>query len=124
MSKVAGIDALFAPRNVVLVGASERNWSPRVYGNLKRFGYEGEVFLVNPNRTELWGQTCYASLADLPEPADHLALFVPADQSLEILEDSAPRGTRSATLFAAGFGEGGLRVHRMHRRRAAAQEGH
>ena len=107
MNRQQGISALFAPRNVVLVGASERNWSPRVFGNLRRFGFEGEVMLVNPNRDSLWGQRCYPSLADLPESPDHLALFVPADQSLEILEEGASRGVRSATLFAAGFGEGG-----------------
>jgi acetyltransferase len=107
VNKKSPLDALFAPRNVALVGASDRNWAPRVFGNLQRFGYEGEIYLVNPNRTELWGRRCYASLADLPEAPDHLALFVPADQSLDILEDGTARGARSATFFAAGFGEGG-----------------
>lgn len=101
------MDALFAPRNVVFVGASDRNWSPRIWQNLKRFGYAGKVYPVNPNRTELWGEPCYPSLADLPEPPDHLALFVPADASLDILEQAGPLGARSASLFAAGFGEGG-----------------
>lgn len=101
------IAALFAPRNVVLVGASDRNWAPRVRANLLRFGYEGQIFLVNPNREELWGERCYASIADLPEAPDHLALFVPADASLDILEEGKALGVRSATFFAAGFGEGG-----------------
>ena len=107
MSGYGDIGALFAPRNVVLVGASDRNWAPRVYGNLKRFGYSGSVMLVNPNRTELWGERCFASIADLPEAPDHLALFVPADASLDILEAGGKAGARSASLFAAGFGEGG-----------------
>ena len=107
MTKSDSIRALFAPRNVVLVGASDRNWSPRVYGNLRRFGYEGAVYLVNPNRDELWGQRCYSTLADLPEAPDHLALFTPAGASLTLLEEGAALGARSATLFAAGFGEGG-----------------
>lgn len=101
------IAALFAPRNVVLVGASDRNWSPRVMNNLKRFGYAGRIMLVNPNRTKLWGEPCHASLAELPEKPDHLALFVPADNALDILVDGKALGVRSATLFAAGFGEGG-----------------
>lgn len=106
MSVADNIGALFAPRNIVLVGASDRNWSPRVWANLQRFGFPGGVYLVNPNRTELWGQRCYSSVADLPEPPDHLALFVPADQTLEILESGAAAGVRSASLYAAGFGEG------------------
>jgi acyl-CoA synthetase (NDP forming) len=105
MSFPDNIDALLAPRNIVLVGASDRNWSLRVHENLQRFAFGGPVFLVNPNRDRLWDKPCYRTLADLPETPDHLALFVPADQTLDILDDA--RGARSASLYAAGFGEGG-----------------
>lgn len=103
----ANVKALFAPKNVVLVGASDRNWSARVHGNLARLGYGGAVYLVNPNRKELWGKTCYPSLAELPEAADHLAIFLPADETIATIEAATPLGARSASLFAAGFGEGG-----------------
>ena len=96
-----------APRTVVLVGASDRNWAPRIWDNLKRFGYEGQVFPVNPNRDEIWGTRCYASIADLPQRPDHLALFVPKEQTLDILEAAGQIGARSASIYAAGFGEGG-----------------
>jgi acetyltransferase len=105
LSVVDNIGALLAPRNVVLVGASDRNWSVRVHENLRRLGYPGDVFLVNPNREELWGARCYPTLADLPTTPDHLAIFVPADQTLDVLANAA--GARSASLYAAGFGEGG-----------------
>ncbi len=104
MSVVDNISALLAPRNVVLVGASDRNWSARVYENLQRFKFEGAVYLVNPNRAELWGHRCYPSIADIPEAPDHLAIFVPADQTLDALANAG--GARSASLYAAGFGEG------------------
>ncbi len=107
MSRTKNIGALFAPRNVVLVGASDRNWAPRIWDNLARFGFEGQVYPVNPNRKEIWGTACYASIAELPEPPDHLALFVPKEQTLATLEDAGKLGARSATIFAAGFGEGG-----------------
>jgi acyl-CoA synthetase (NDP forming) len=103
----ANVDALFAPRNIVLVGASDRNWSARVHGTLARLGYAGDVYLVNPNRRELWGQTCYSSLSALPEAPDHLAVFLPAEETIETIEAASPLGARSASLFAAGFGEGG-----------------
>lgn len=107
MSRTKNIEALFSPRSVALVGASDKNWSARVWENLQRFGYEGQIYPINPNRQEIWGVRCYASLDDLPGPADHLALFVPADPSLDILEQGGSRGAPSATLYAAGFGEGG-----------------
>ena len=82
MSLNANIEALFAPRNIVLVGASDANWSARVHRNLSRLGYPGEVYLVNPNRPELWEQKCYPALSALPEPPDHLAVFLSAEQTI------------------------------------------
>ncbi|HWG04603.1 MAG TPA: CoA-binding protein, partial [Beijerinckiaceae bacterium] len=98
------MEALLAPRNVVLVGASDKNWSPRIRDNLARFGFEGGVYPVNPNRTEMWGGRCYADLSQLPEAPDHLALLVPNEPSIEMLEAGGRLGARSASLYAAGFG--------------------
>jgi acetyltransferase len=104
------IEALFRPRNVVLVGASDRttdHWSRRVWENLHRFNYRGTVLPLNPNRSEIWGNRCFRDFASLPEPPDHLVICTPAEVALENLREGAAAGARAATLFAAGFGEGG-----------------
>jgi acetyltransferase len=103
------IEALFHPNNVVLVGASDRpgHWSQRVFDNLKRFGFAGKVFPVNPNRQEIWGAPCFPRIDALPERPDHLAIFTPANTTLQILGEGHAAGARSATVYAAGFGEGG-----------------
>src|SRR5262245_35514646 len=108
-SKNDAIERLFNPRNVVLVGASDRpdHWSRRVWDNLKRFGFAGSVFPVNPGRKDIWGTACFAGFDALPEPPDHLVLFTPAETSLRLLREGAKAGARSGTLYAAGFGEGG-----------------
>jgi acyl-CoA synthetase (NDP forming) len=105
----SAIARLFHPANVVLVGASERpgHWSGRVFDNLRRFGFAGRVLPVNPGRREIWGAPCYPSLDQLPEPPDHLAIFTPAEVTLRILREGGAAGARSATVYAAGFGEGG-----------------
>ena len=114
--KNSAIERLLHPNNVVLVGASDRpgHWSERVWDNLRRFGFPGRVFPVNPNRNEIWGATCFPNLDALPEPPDHLAIYTPADTTISILSDGGAAGARSATLYAAGFGEGsdqeGLRL--------------
>ncbi len=103
------IGHLFHPNNVVLVGASDRpgHWSQRVYDNLKRFGFAGKVFPVNPNRDSIWGTPCYPTIGALPETPDHLAIFTPAETTIRILDEGGAAGARSATVYAAGFGEGG-----------------
>jgi acetate---CoA ligase (ADP-forming) len=108
-SSTERLERLFNPRNVALVGASDRagHWSERIWGNLRRFGYSGPVFPVNPNRKEIWGVACYPDLDSLPERPDHLAIFIPKERTVALLKDSIRFGIGGATIFAAGFGEGG-----------------
>ena len=102
------VAALTAPRNVVLVGASDRpgSWAARVWHNLNAYLFPGPIYLINPRRTEIWGKPCYPDFKSLPEPPDHMVILVPAAGVVETLRSGAAAGARSATVFSAGFGEG------------------
>jgi len=101
------VEALTEPRNVVLVGASERagSWAWRVLRNLKNYAFPHPIYLVNPRRTEIEGERCYPDVRALPEKPDHLVVLVPAPGVPEILRNGAAAGARSATVFSSGFGE-------------------
>ena len=101
------VEALLDPRNVVIVGATDKpgNWAQRCWRNLGRYGYGGAVYPLNPRREEVWGVRCYRSYAELPEPPDHLAVFVPAPFVEATLRQGAAAGARSATVVSAGFDE-------------------
>src|SRR6202165_670881 len=102
------VEALTAPRNVVLVGASDRpgSWAARVWHNLNRYEFPGPIYLINPRRSEIWDQPCYPDFKSLPEAPDHMVVLVPAAGVVETLRSGAAAGARSATVFSAGFGEG------------------
>ena len=55
------VGALLAPRNVVVAGASDKahSWSRSAYLNLKKYGFPGPVYPLNPTRDEVWGERCY-----------------------------------------------------------------
>jgi acyl-CoA synthetase (NDP forming) len=101
------VAALTAPRNVVLVGASDRagSWAARVWRNLNRYQFPGPIHLINPRRSEIWDRPCYPDFKSLPEAPDHLVVLVPAAGVAEALRSGAAAGARSATVFSAGFGE-------------------
>jgi acetyltransferase len=101
------VAALTAPRNAVLVGASDRagSWAARVWRNLNRYRFPGPIYLINPRRNEIWERHCYPDFKSLPEPPDHLVVLVPAAGVAETLRSGAAAGARSATVFSAGFGE-------------------
>ena len=103
----AKVEALVAPRNVVIVGASDRtgNWALRAWRNLQRYKFPGPIFLINPKRDEILGEKCYPDFAALPEPPDHILVVTPASAVADVLESGAAAGARSATIFSSGFGE-------------------
>jgi len=101
------IAALLNPRNIVIVGASDKpgNWAERSWNNLHRYGFKGAVYPINPGRDEVWGSKCYRSFDDLPEKPDHVLVLVPARFVSATLKDAAAAGARSATVISSGFGE-------------------
>lgn len=105
MPRTDGVAALLRPASVAIVGARDRpgGWADRIRTNLRRFGYAGPVYAVNPRHTRLWGEPCYADLAAVPEPADHAVVLLPAPAAVDVLRDARRAGVRSATVFSSGF---------------------
>lgn len=106
-SAVDKIGALLNPRNVVIVGATDKpgNWPQRVWRNLKRFDYPNPIYPLNPTRDNVWGTRCFRSFAELPEPPDHLIVLAPARTVAATLREAAAAGARSATVMTSGFEE-------------------
>lgn len=103
----AKVAALLNPRNVVILGASERpgNWAQRVWRNVRRYGFPGAVFPFNPARDRVWDTRCYRAYAEMPEPPDHVVMLIPAAHVPQAVLDAARAGARSATIMTAGFDE-------------------
>ncbi len=98
---------LLRAKSVAIVGASQKGaWPQGIYRNLKGAKYPGGVYLINPNYQELFGDKCYPNLAACPEVPDELLILIPTRAVLGVLEEAAKLGTRSATIYTAGFGEG------------------
>jgi predicted CoA-binding protein len=75
-----------------VVGASEDR---EKFGNitlreLKRRGKR--VYAVNPKATEVEGETCYPSLAALPEPVERVLIVVPPRVGQEVVSEAAAAG--------------------------------
>ena len=101
------VENLLRAKSVAIVGASQKGaWPQGIYRNLKGAKFPGGVYLLNPNYTELYGDRCYPSLAALPEVPEELLVLIPTRAVLGVLEEAARLGTKSATIYTAGFGEG------------------
>ena len=93
--------------SLAIVGASERaRWPSEIFHNLRAFGYPGRIALINPRQTQVFGERCYPSLRDLPEPVDHALVIVPAPAVPTVLTDAEAAGVKSATVYASMIGDG------------------
>jgi acetate---CoA ligase (ADP-forming) len=93
--------------SLAIVGASERaRWPSEIFHNLRAFGYPGRIALINPRQTQVFGERCYPSLRDLPEPVDHALVIVPAPAVPAVLTDAEAAGVKSATVYASMMGDG------------------
>ncbi|MEZ5653095.1 MAG: acetate--CoA ligase family protein [Burkholderiaceae bacterium] len=101
--------ALFAPRAVALIGASDdgRKNTGRPMRFLRRHGFSGRVFAINPRRDTVMGEPAYACLSDVPEPVEHALIMVPAAMVADAVRDCAAHGVRLATIYTDGFAEAG-----------------
>ncbi|WOH51257.1 acetate--CoA ligase family protein [Bradyrhizobium sp. sBnM-33] len=104
---IKGIHAMLHPRNIVLVGATDKpgNYAERIWNNLVKYGYEGGLFPVNAKRETIWGVPCYKDFASLPEKPDHVLVLVPARFAVQVIRAAAAAGARSATIVTSGFSE-------------------
>jgi acetyl-CoA synthetase len=103
------LERLLRPRSVAVVGASER---PGSYGgeallNLKRLGFPGRLYAVNPVRDTAHGVACHRSLDDLPEAPDAVVVAIRAAEAAAVVDDAGRLGCGAAVVFAAGFAECG-----------------
>jgi acyl-CoA synthetase (NDP forming) len=101
------VENLLSSRSVAIVGASTKGrWPSGIYRNLKAAKFPGNIYLINPNYTEIFDDKCYPNLAALPEVPEHLLMLIPTRAVLSTLEEATKLGTKAATIYSAGFGEG------------------
>jgi acyl-CoA synthetase (NDP forming) len=99
--------AALDPKSVAIIGASE---NPNKVGGrpvhyLQKFGFRGKIYPINPSRSEIQGERCYKSLADLPEAPEMVIVAVAGDNAIGAVEDCAKAGVKIAVVMASGFGE-------------------
>ena len=94
-------------RSVAVVGASVKTGSlgRQMMAELRRGGFDGAVYPVNPGYDEVDGYRCYPSLLEIPEPVD-LAILGVANARIEAaMTDAAELGAGSVVTFSSLYEE-------------------
>ena len=108
-SEKYGLNAMFAPRSVAVIGATDRPGTVgrTVLENLLHPGFQGKVFAVNAKREQVLGLKAYKSIRDIPERVDLAVIATPATTVPQLIGECVDAGARSAVVISAGFKERG-----------------
>ncbi|WP_421656376.1 bifunctional acetate--CoA ligase family protein/GNAT family N-acetyltransferase [Leptothermofonsia sp. ETS-13] len=108
-SEYRPLDAIFAPRSVAVIGATERPGSVGriVLWNLLSSSFGGTVYPVNLRRYSVLGVKAYAAIADIPEPIDLAVIATPAVTVPDVIQDCVNAEVKGAIVLSAGFRETG-----------------
>ncbi|MGJ3252150.1 MAG: bifunctional acetate--CoA ligase family protein/GNAT family N-acetyltransferase [Elainellaceae cyanobacterium] len=103
------LDAIFAPRAIAVIGATERPGSVgrTLVWNLISNTFGGTIFPVNPKRHNVLGIKAYPTIAAVPEPVDLAVIVTPAPTVPGIIGECVEVGVKGAIIISAGFRETG-----------------
>jgi len=100
------LDPLFDPDSVAVVGASPDSfYAGNLIDNLLDYGFDGDLYPVNPGRDEVWGRHCYDDIDDVPETVDLAVVSVPREYVVDVVRAAGQRCVPAALVVTAGFSE-------------------
>jgi acetyltransferase len=109
--KLNPLDAIFAPKTVAVIGASEKPGSVgrNLLWNLITNPFGGTVFPINPQHSSILGIKAYSTIFDVPEKIDLAVIATPASTVPKIIADGVDAGIKGAIIISAGFKEVGAK---------------
>ncbi len=108
-SRPDGLEFLFYPQSIAVVGASN-NPNSRGYDfmqHLINFGYKGKIYPVNLKSSEVLGIKAYPALESIPDKVDHVIFCIGLESMPAFLESASIKNVKSIHIFSARGAETG-----------------
>jgi len=104
-----GLEAMFAPSSVAVIGATSRPGTVgrSVLENLLPGKFQGKVYAVNAKHPEVLGLKTFASIRDIPGKVDLAIVATPAETVPQLIGECVDAGAKAAVVISAGFRERG-----------------
>jgi len=101
------LDAIFHPRSIAVVGATEKEGSVgrTILWNLLSSPFGGTVYPVNPTRPAILGVKAYPSIGSIGEPVDLAVIVTPAKSAPGLVDECGRAGIKGVIIISAGFKE-------------------
>jgi acetyltransferase len=109
MSARLGLNSLFLPKSVAVIGATDRPGTvgQSLISNLLEAKYPLKIFAVNPGHKDVLGLPTYKQIGDIEGAVDLAIVVTPAQSVPRIIGECVDAGVKSAVVISAGFREQG-----------------
>ncbi|MDR2188473.1 MAG: bifunctional acetate--CoA ligase family protein/GNAT family N-acetyltransferase [Azonexus sp.] len=103
------LTALFEPKSVAVIGASEREDSVGniIFNNILRSGYKGRLYAINPKHESILGQPAYKSIEEIGARVEMAVIATRPQTVPQLIEQCGRSGVRNVIIIASGFSEAG-----------------
>jgi acetate---CoA ligase (ADP-forming) subunit alpha len=107
MERSTSLHAIFNPRSVAVVGASDNpgKLGSHVMKSLIQGGYSGTILPINPGKESILGVKTYPSMLQVPQNVDLAIIVLPAELVSKTLEECKQKEVKGIVLITAGFKE-------------------
>ena len=98
MTTLNQIQKFMEPRKLAIAGVSRnpKKFGGAVYTELKKKGFE--LYPINPEVDEIYGEKCYRSVLDLPDDVKHLYIATPKQETAGVVKQAAEKGIEMAWI--------------------------
>ncbi|MBD1380982.1 acetate--CoA ligase family protein [Metabacillus arenae] len=107
----ANMEHLLAPKSIALIGVSGDQsrvghiGATGLMNNLIKFGYQGDIYPINPKYQSIMGCKSYPDIQSLPKQVDCIVIGLKRKMVLPVIEESIKKGIKSAIVITSGFAE-------------------
>jgi acyl-CoA synthetase (NDP forming) len=98
---MAGLDRLFRPKSVAVIGGGY--WARLIIEQCRKIGFQSAIYPIHPKATDVDGIPVYRTLNDLPEAPDAAFICVNRNATIEVVRELSQMGAGGAVCFASGF---------------------
>ncbi|GAA3989137.1 GNAT family N-acetyltransferase [Comamonas faecalis] len=126
MSTTHYLSALFDPRSIAVIGASENPGSTGyvIFNNLLSHAYQGRLVAVNPHHDTLLGQPCVPDIESVPVPVDLAIITTPPRTIAQVIAQCARVGIHHVIVVShpAGVASNAAAIERRIREAALSAD--
>ena len=111
------LDAIFSPKSVAVIGATEKEGSVgrTILWNLISNPFGGTIYPVNIKRSNVLGIKAYPDINSVPEQVDLAVIVTPAPTVPAIIKECVNAKVKGAIIISAGFKEIGKEGAKLER---------